>query len=387
MRRATIAVVALLVAGTGAAQVGELELKRFARAYMAYTPGSVVTLAENALHTAPAGQYQTVRVERTSPMTEGKDQLAMLVDPTTRTAAVGLLFPLPPADPPVTRETLPIFVQQALPQALSSYLNNRVKIALPLSPIRPSGVLSLVAKVETGYGPTNMALAISTDGKYLALGGNWPLDRDPRAVRREILDSAVVQWDPGREKAIVKVVEFSDFQCPACKRGWAMIKPILAAAGEEVRHGLVNFPLYNAHPWAFRAAVAGECIGSTWPDRLTALKEEFYRLQDSLTLESVDPATIGFLAQQGLDEKSFRACYLKDPAIDTVLRQLELGYRLGVFGTPTYYVNGEHMPWGDGEVFSKRLRAIIAAKGRPEDAAEVAVTPRPTAGAGETGKH
>jgi len=149
----------------------------------------------------------------------------------------------------------------------------------------------------------------------------------------------------------------------------------------------VNFPLYNAHPWAFRAAVAGECIGSIWPDRLVALKEEFYRLQDSLTLEIVDTAVIGFLAQQSLDEKSFRACYLKDPAIDTVLHQLELGYRLGVFGTPTYYANGEHMPFGDGEVFSKRLRAIIAAKGRPEDAAEVVVTPRPTAGTSGTGKH
>ena len=387
MRRATIAVAALLVATACVAQVGELELKRFARAYMGYTPGSVVTLAENALHTAPAGPYQTVRGERTSPMSENKDQLAMLVDPMARTAVAGLLFPLPATDPPVTRETLPTFVQQTLPQALASYLGSRVRIAWPLSPIRPSGVLPLVAKVETGYGSMNMALAISTDGKYLALGGSWPLDRDPRAVRREILASADVQWDPGHENAVVKLVEFSDFQCPACKRGWAAVKPALAEAGENARHGLVNFPLYNAHPWAFRAAVAGECIGSIWPDRLVALKEEFYRLQDSLTLEIVDTAVIGFLAQQSLDEKSFRACYLKDPAIDTVLHQLELGYRLGVFGTPTYYANGEHMPFGDGEVFSKRLRAIIAAKGRPEDAAEVVVTPRPTAGTSGTGKH
>jgi protein-disulfide isomerase len=205
------------------------------------------------------------------------------------------------------------------------------------------------------------------------------MGRDPRAVRREILASADVQWDPGHENAIVKVVEFSDFQCPACKRGWATVKPALAEVGEAVRHGLVNFPLYNSHPWAFRSAVAGECIDSIWPDRLVALKEELYRLQDSLTVESVDPAVIGFLAQQGLDEKSFKGCYLRDPAIDAVLRQLELGYRLAVFGTPTYYANGEQLAWGDAELFTKRLRAIVAAKGRPEDAAEVVVTPKPTA--------
>jgi protein-disulfide isomerase len=232
-----------------------------------------------------------------------------------------------------------------------------------------------------------MAIAISTDGKYLALGGTWPLDRDPRALRREILDSADVQWDPGHEKAVVKLVEFSDFQCPACKRGWANVKPVLAEAGENVRHGLVNFPLYNLHPWAFRVAVAGECVGSLWPDRLVALKEDFYRLQDSLTLDTVDIAVIGFLAQQGLDEKSFRGCYLKDAAVDRVLRQLELGYRLGVFGTPTYFANGESLPFGEPEVFAKRLQAIIAAKGRPEDAAEVVATPRPTAAAGETPQH
>jgi Thioredoxin len=379
MRRATIGVAALLVATAGAAQVGDLELKRFAKAYMSYVPGSVFTLTESALHTAPSGPYQTVRIERTAPGTDNKEPFAMLVDPLTRTAVAGLLFPLPPQELLVTGETLPTFVQQMLPQALSSYLGNRVKIPWPMSPIRPTGVLLLVARVETGYGATNMALAISTDGKYLALGGSWPLGRDPRAVRREILASADVQWDPGHENAVVKLVEFSDFECPACKRGWTVVRPALTEAGENVRHGLVNFPLYNSHPWAFRSAVAGACIGSLWPDRLVALKEEFYRLQDSLTLEIVDPAVIGFLTQQSLDEKSFRACYLKDPAIDTVLHQLELGYRFGVFGTPTYYASGEQLAWGDAELLTKRLQAIIAAKGRPEDAAEVAVTPKPTA--------
>jgi len=387
MRRWTIAVVALGVATTCAAQVGELELKRFAKAYIGYAPGTVVTLTESTLHTAPAGPYQTVRVERTTTMGEGKDQLAMLVDPTARTAVAGLLFPMPPTDPPVTGDTLPRFVQEIVPQALSSYLGSRVRVPWPMSPFRPSGVLPLTAKVETGYGPMQMALAISTDGKYVALGGSWPLNRDPRAVRREILQSADVQWDPDHEKATVKVVEFSDFQCPACKRGWGIVKPVLIEAGDTVHHGLVNFPLYNAHPWAFRAAVAGECVGSIWPDRLVALKEQFYRLQDSMTLDSVDPAALGFLSEQNLDEKNFRACYLKDPAIDRVLHQLELGYRLGVFGTPTYYANGEQLPWNEAEVFAKRLQAIIAAKGRPEDAVDVVVTPKPTAEGSQAPKH
>jgi 2-hydroxychromene-2-carboxylate isomerase len=94
-----------------------------------------------------------------------------------------------------------------------------------------------------------------------------------------------------------------------------------------------------------------------------------------MTLEAVDPAVSGFLSQQGLDQSRFNACFLKDPAIDTVLRQIELGYRLGVFGTPTYYANGEQLPWGEPEWFGKRLQAIIAAKGIPENAAEIVVKP------------
>lgn len=375
MPRGRMAAVALLVATTCSAQLMEQDLKRFAKAYMGYVPAEVVTFTENVVHTAPSGPYQTVRAERSTPMGEAKDQLGMLVDPLVSTAAAGLLFPLPPTDPPVTGATLPQFVQETLPQALSSFLGNRVKISWPMSPIRQSGVLALTAVVSTGYGSVRMPIAISTDGKYLAIGGTWPVNRDPRAVRREILESADIQWDPGHEKAIVKVVEFSDFQCPACKRGWGNVGPLLADAGESIHHGLVNFPLYNLHPWAFRAAVAGDCVGSIWPDRLVPLKQEFYRLQDTLTVESVDAAALGFLSQQGLDEAKFRACFLKDPAIDTVLRQLELGYRLGVFGTPTYFAGGEQLPWGEPEWFAKRLQAIIAAKGLPENAAEIVVKP------------
>jgi 2-hydroxychromene-2-carboxylate isomerase len=106
-----------------------------------------------------------------------------------------------------------------------------------------------------------------------------------------------------------------------------------------------------------------------------------------MTLDSVDPAALGFVAEQNLDEKNFRACYLKDPAIDRVLRQLELGYRLGVFGTPTYFANGEQVPWNEAEIFAKRLQAINAAKGRPEDAVDVVVTPKPTPEGGQAPKY
>jgi protein-disulfide isomerase len=381
MRSWAVAIVALAAVSAGAQEIPEQALKAFARGYLTYAPASVFTLTENTAGTTSVGTYRAVRVERTSLKPDAKDQVGMLVDPKTRMAAAGLLFPLPATDPPVTPETLPFFVDQKLTEALGTWLTSRVKIPWPMTPTRPRAVVPLTAEVSTGYGTMHMPLAVTADGKFLVIGDSWPLDRDPRAVRREILESSVIQWDPGHDAAPVKVVEFSDFQCPACKRGWGEVKPVLAKLAGTVRHGLVNFPLFNAHPWAFRAAVAGECVGSLWPDKVVPLKEEFYRLQDTLTVESVDPAVFAFLAEHNLNEGKFRACYLKDPAINTVLRQLDLGYRLGVTGTPTYFANGESLPWGEPEWFAKRLVAIAAAAGgRPESAEEIVVAaPTPAA--------
>jgi protein-disulfide isomerase len=331
--------------------VSEQTIKAFARAAMNYAPGTSISLTEVIPGTTPVGPYQAVRVERTSLKPDAKDNLAMVFDAQGGTVAVGLLFPLPATDPPVTVETLPVFVQQFLPQALGNWLGNKVKVPWPMSPANPGPLVPLVAQVATGYGWMQMPVAVTADGKYLVIGNTWPLARDPRAVRREILDHAEVQWDPGHENAMVKVVEFSDFQCPGCKLGWTNVKPVLNQFGDKVRHGIVTFPLVSLHPWAFRAAVAGYCLGQFWPERVIELKEKFL------------------------------GCYLKDPSVDAVLRHLDLGYRLGVFGTPTFFAGGEPLPWGEPEWFAKRLEAIIAAGGHPETAAEIvakAPTPSPT---------
>ncbi len=375
MRRGVWMAVALLAAVPVRAQVSEQTLKQFARAAMGYEPGTTIALVKVTPGTTSVGSYQAVNVERTSLKPDAKDNFAMLVDPQVGTAAAGLLFPLPESGLAVTPETLPYFVEQALPQALSTWLSAKVRVPWPMTPSKPGAVVPLVAHVFTGYGNMQMPLAVTADGKWLIIGSTWPLGRDPREVRREILEHAEVQWDPGHENAPVKVVEFSDFQCPGCKMGWGKVKPVLARFGDKVRHGIVTFPLVSMHPWAFKAAVAGYCVGQYWPERVVDLKEECYRLQETLTVESLDEVVFGFLAEHGLAKDKFSACYLKDPSVDAVLRHLDLGYRVGVFGTPTFFASGEALPWPEPEWFEKRLAAIIAAGGRPEAAAEIVAKP------------
>lgn len=368
MKRCAGMAAGLLAAATTLAQVPEeAALRRFMLAYSSHAPGASVELRVDRRAAEPGKGYAALTANRSTPGGQ-KEQLSLLLDPETRLVSVGFAFPLNAPDPPVTPATLPTFAEQVLPGVLQQMLGTRLRVAWPAIPMRPSGVVSLVAQMSTGYGSSPVPLALSADARVLVLGPTWPLDRDPRAVRRELLKDAPIQWSPGHAAAPLQLVEFSDFQCPACKRGWADVKKVLERMGDKVRHGLVNYPLVSNHPWAFRAAVAGMCVAQQDETLALEFKEEMYRLQSTLTPSTVDDAAFAFVTQRGLNETAFRSCYLKDPAIDKVHAQMALAQRMGVLATPTYFVNGEMISLADTEVAVARLNAIFAAGGVPEKA-------------------
>jgi protein-disulfide isomerase len=373
MKRLTIAATfgaLALAAGAQAQSTAEADaVRRFARAYMTYVPGSTYDVRVNSSGTTPAGPYQVYAITRSVADDKNPEALGVIVDEKARTVNAGIVMPVPATNPPVDTSNLPFFVDNVLPQVLKQVFTASVRVSWPGLPARPTAVVPLTLKIGTGYGWATMPLGLTADAKYLVLGSAWSLDRDMREQRREAIDRSLVQWDPGHENAVVDVVEFSDFECPACKRTWSELQIVLAQFGDKVRHGMVNFPLTNNHPWAFRAACAGACVYSRWPDKLLAFKQEMYRLQDSLTVATVDEAALGFLDQQSLDKAEFLACHMRDQVIDRILVQMNLGNRLGVFGTPAYFVNGEHL-YGKPDVAAARIQAIINAGGKPENATE-----------------
>jgi hypothetical protein len=365
----------LVVAATAHAQVATETVRRFTQTYLPYGVGSI-DVKVNASASVQGGLYQVVSAKRMN-VDQGREAepLILVVDVGSRTAFVGMTFPIQAArDVPVAQ--LPGIVELELPKVIKQLMSAETRVRWPsgLSPV--PAVVPLNAEISTGYGWMRYPMALTADAKWLVMGAAWPIDRDAREVRRERLDGAVVQWDPGHEGATLKVVEFSDYQCPACKRQWADLEPAFTSFGDNLRHGLVNFPLVTNHPWAFRAAVAGVCIADIWPAQALTFKSEMYRLQPSLGVETVDDGVFGFLAQRGLPEATFRSCYLKDPSIDRVLRHLEVGQSLGVQATPTYIANGEQLPRGSPEAVTARLQAILAAGGRPELAGSAAAAGR-----------
>lgn len=137
----------------------------------------------------------------------------------------------------------------------------------------------------------------------------------------------------GPADAKVTIVEFSDFQCPACKQAHFKLADVLEKYGDKIKFVYRDFPLMGKHPDALPAAVAAHCAGD---------QGKYWEMHDSLfkagSLKEDDFKK--YAAEHKLDAEKFSAC-LKDPARENEVRKdMDDGRAYGVNSTPTFYVNG-----------------------------------------------
>ncbi|MCK5259765.1 MAG: thioredoxin domain-containing protein [Candidatus Omnitrophica bacterium] len=141
----------------------------------------------------------------------------------------------------------------------------------------------------------------------------------------------------GKKDAPIKIVEFIDFQCPACAFGAAYLKEMFEKYPEAIRVEVKHYPL-KMHRHGLLSSRYAECAarqGKFWPfqDMLLARRSNWQRLADA------DPVFAQIADDSGLDEQKLKAC-LKDPTIDEAIKKdKEEGGALGVKSTPTYFVN------------------------------------------------
>lgn len=145
-----------------------------------------------------------------------------------------------------------------------------------------------------------------------------------------------VDDDPafGPVAAPATIVMFSDFQCPACARTHPELKRVIAEYKDKVRFVVRDFPLENAHPNAFEAALAANAAHRQ--GKFVEYIEILYRNQEAL-----DGASLRKYAEElKLDLAKFEAA-IADPAAAAEVRKDQAeGRSYGVAGTPTIFVNG-----------------------------------------------
>jgi protein-disulfide isomerase len=162
----------------------------------------------------------------------------------------------------------------------------------------------------------------------------------PVQVHLKPPEPARVKIDPnvgfarGPRDAPVTIVEFSDFQCPFCKTVVATLKQVVAQYPDRVRWVFRDFPIVGLHPKAPLAHEAARCAGE---------QDKFWEYHDLLFERGPDVATAAlreYAAQAGVDAVPFSQCLDSRKHRAAVNADIEAGTRLGVTGTPTFFING-----------------------------------------------
>jgi protein-disulfide isomerase len=141
----------------------------------------------------------------------------------------------------------------------------------------------------------------------------------------------------GAKDAPITIVEFSDFQCPFCKSVIATVKQVMDKYPGKVRWVFRDFPIPVLHPAAVKAHEAARCAaeqGKFW---------EYHDLLFDKTSRQTPEELKQYAKDLKLDSASFGQCLDSGRQEAAVNRDVEDGTRLGVTGTPTFFINGRQL--------------------------------------------
>ncbi|HSU13987.1 DsbA family protein [Longimicrobium sp.] len=159
------------------------------------------------------------------------------------------------------------------------------------------------------------------------------------------------QW-MGRRDAPVRIVEFSDFQCPFCAKTHPVLEAVLRRHPDRVAVLYRHFPLDAIHPHARPAAVAAECAGGQ--GRFEPFATLLFAQQDSLGTK----AWSRFAREAGVpDAAAFERCLADARTMASVDRDAKSGADTQVQVTPTLIINGTLHP---GALSEEELEKLIA---------------------------
>jgi protein-disulfide isomerase len=198
-------------------------------------------------------------------------------------------------------------------------------------------------------GRQTVPVFVSENGKYLGLGSEvFDTTVDPR---KEVMEKISLKDVPtkGPADAKVTIVEYSDFQCPFCKKGHEMLPSILKEYDGKVKLSYKQLPL-RMHNWAMPAAIAATCVYEEGGnDKFWAYHDKLFDNQNSITLQNSNEKFNQYAKELGLDTKKFDACLKSNQAKDKVESQIKEATEVGVQSTPTFVVNGMIVPGANPE--------------------------------------
>jgi protein-disulfide isomerase len=175
----------------------------------------------------------------------------------------------------------------------------------------------------------------------------WQMNRSsspgiPVAVPVQAADTGFAGYVLGSDTAAVEIVEFADYQCPACQTfellEFPYVRERLVQTG-RVRFVYKDFPLDNIHPWARLASHAAACANDQ--GRFWELHGAIYRTQPDWSASRDAGSMFRRLFQElGGDIGAYDECMRSLRYAGRIQAMAEQGGRLGVNSTPSFLIGG-----------------------------------------------
>ncbi len=182
------------------------------------------------------------------------------------------------------------------------------------------------------------------------------LSVDPQVAAGEARNAKIVEPTATEEQTstssgsidqnseIITVVEFSDFQCPACKAASSLGDVVTSTFPGKVRFIYRNFPLDNIHPNARNAAIAAEAVASINKDKYWEMHDLLFENQEvwskAKNRQELNDILVTYMDKLDIDRTQFLERIEDNSVIQLVTNDSNTGTQLGVSSTPTFYVDG-----------------------------------------------
>ncbi len=186
-------------------------------------------------------------------------------------------------------------------------------------------------------GETKLFLGIIGVTVALVIGAVFLFSAKPAPValaRQDVLGAQA--QTKGDANAKVFLVEFSDFQCPACKAAKPAVDAVVAQYKDKLVFGYRHFPL-DQHQFAAKAAIAAEAAGQ---------QGKFWEMYDLLfaNQEKFSDSVFPDLAKQlNLNMDEFTKAMADSAILQKIQKDRDYGVQIGVNATPTFFLNGKKL--------------------------------------------
>jgi hypothetical protein len=217
--------------------------------------------------------------------------------------------------------------------ALESYVRHlwvlgqdyEVSISDPKASTDLPGFNEVTVHISEGGATQDVPLFVSKDGSKIIQGTVYDLQHNPFKTQ---LDTLKTSFHPsmGTPGAPVVLAEFSDLECPHCKRQHEMLKEnLLKTYPQEVRLYFMDFPL-SIHPWAKPAAIAGRCVFNQKPEAFWSYADSIFDRQESITPENFKSSVMEWAkSRQDIDALQLGRCMTRSRRSRTLTRMWRKG--------------------------------------------------------------